>query len=115
MPLRFLLRDACKGPYSPVIRTFDFVLRIDGDVYFWNKTGFDFVYVRPKQGYATADIFVPREIWETRDTKHIRHYLAQHLRGALEIILSRMTKKQMAVERERLLADFDSALRVFFM
>ncbi len=113
MPLRFLLRDACKGPYSDTIKTFDFVLRIDGDICYWNRSGFGYVYVRPAMGYATADIFVPREVWEPRDGRQIRAYLATNLRGAMVVILDRMEKKKIAVDRTRLLANVDSALQGF--
>jgi hypothetical protein len=113
MPLRLLLRDVCKGPYSKDISTFDFVLRIDGDMWYWKKSGFDNVFVRPKQSCATADIFVPREIWEPRDAKKIREYLATHLRGALEVILTRMLRSKISVERERLLSDINVALHDF--
>jgi hypothetical protein len=113
MALRRLFDATMSGSYSPAIWDFGPVLRIDGALWFWNREGVDNVRVSPKTGVATADIFVPKAIWQAGDPAALRQYLAENVTTAYERIIERMVSKRLECDQERLREDIARVVRAF--
>lgn len=113
LALRKLLQQECQGPYSDVIKEFALVLRIDGSVQRWGKSGVDNVRLFQKAEYATADVFVPSNVWEKQDVTELRQFLAFGVRSAVADIAQRAAKKKVRVSLELLTSDIDRAVHRF--
>lgn len=113
LELRKLLRQQCQGDYSSAIVEFAFVLRIDGSVQSWGKSGVEVVELQEKNTVATADIFVPREVWDTEDPAKFRCFLAKELRNAVVGISVRAREQKIPMETDRLNADIETAIEKF--
>ncbi len=110
MRLREALREHCRGDYSETIKEFGFVLRIDGEILRWQKTGCDHLRVSPKRGYATVDIFMPIDVWEDHRPSRIPSFLRQHVEEGFAQIMERIASKKIAIRTEELYSDFRKAM-----
>lgn len=113
LALRRALAEHCRGGYSPVLKKFALVLRIDGSVQSWRKRGVDHVRIQKKSGYATADIFMPADIWKDESADKIRAYLATEVEVAIRRIIESAQKVKVQIESGRLLDDLDAAVKAF--
>lgn len=113
LELRKLLRRGCPGPYSSVIKEFAIVLRVDGSVKAWNKTGIDFFALKRKNSCATIDIFVPRTVWLDQGLRAFRQFLAEQMRCAIEEILRHVKKRKIDVSEMQLVGDLEAVLAEF--
>lgn len=109
MTLRQSLARECRGPYGNSIAEFALIARIDGAVQSWGRCGVDNVRIQRKSGYATADIFVPKEVW-LRGAEPFRAFLTENIQAALQAIIDRSEKAKHDVEADRLMADVRRAL-----
>lgn len=80
---RRLLADVCRGPYSKTIKEIVLVLRIDGSVQAWGKRGVEGVALQKKGTFATADIYVSRDVWASQDVHAFRRFLAAGVTSAI--------------------------------
>lgn len=106
MPLRKLLQAHCLGPYSVEVDEFSLVLRVDGDISYWNQEGCDRMRRRKKERYITIDIYVPRSRWENVPGLEIRKYLAACVEDAFQRMIAKLRKDKVAVDGDALLRDF---------
>jgi hypothetical protein len=113
MALRKSLARNTQKAYGEIIKEFAFVLRIDGDIGYWKKTGCDYLRVTPKHGYATVDIFMSEEIWRDGDGGKIRDYLAEHAETGFNMMLNRVKQKKIPLDAELLTSDFERAIGEF--
>lgn len=111
--LRKLLRQECQGPYSQTIKQIAIVLRIDGSVQAWGKSGVETVAIQRKNTFATADIFVPREAWSTANSQELRHFLADGVKTAIERISKSAQDRGISLSHEGLQHDVGSAIDKF--
>lgn len=105
-PLRRLLAELCRGPYSPDVNEFALILRIDGDIYHWEQEGCDRMRRSKKDRYITIDIYVPRHRWEGVSGIEIRRYLATCVEDAFRRMIGKLQKDKVSVEGDALLRDF---------
>lgn len=105
--MRRLLREKCKGPYSPDVDEFALILRFDGNITQWNREGCAYLRRSFKERYITIDIFIPRDRWKGRTGDEIRKYLAAGTREALQRCIARLQKDKTPVDGDRLMADYD--------
>jgi len=112
MRLRLLLREKCNGDYGEELKELAFVLRVDGEIDHWEKTGCDNLRVT-KKGDATIDIFMPIEAWQRKSYEDIRDFLAAHARDGFAQMLKGLLKKGFAFESAKLVADFELAMLRF--
>lgn len=104
MAIRQALAKRCRGPYGASFAEFALVARIDGCVQSWGKRGVDNVRRQRKAKYATADIFVPREVWEEgRET--FAPFLATNVEAAIRAIVDRAGKAGYLIEADLLIRD----------
>lgn len=111
--LRKLLRQECSGPYSTTIKEFALVLRIDGEVQSWGKSGVEGVALRKNNSFATADIFVPRNVWAGDSSHNLRSFLADEVMNAVAKIGRCSQSKKVDLSIDRLSYDVDTAVRQF--
>lgn len=112
--LRQLLKQECRGRYGSTFDEFAFVLRIDGAVQSWRKSGVDHVRLQRKAKYATADIFVPSEVWNGPGRSgRLRRFLATQIVLAAEQIASRAEKAGDSIDALRFTDDVRKAVKKF--
>lgn len=105
-PLRNLLEEHRRGPYSTEVDEFELVLRIDGDIDHWEQEGSDRMRRSKKERYITIDIYVPRKRWEGVSGLEIRRYLAACTEEALHKMIGKLRRDKVAVDGDALLRDF---------
>lgn len=105
-PLRHLLREYCRGPYSPEVDEFSLILRIDGDIYHWEQEGCDRMRRSKKERYITIDIYVPRNRWEGVSGIEIRRYLADCVEDAFHRMIAKLQRDKVVVDGDALLRDY---------
>ena len=103
LALRRLLQQRCVGPYGPTVSEFALVLRIDGSVKAWGKSGAENAAFQKKGSFATVDIFMPINAWSGCDSASIRKVIAMGVLGAIEALaeLSEQKKIDIAIDRLR--------------
>ena len=112
--LRKLLAAEWVGPYGTLIDELGLVLRIDGSVQAWERTGVDAVVIRNGRRVATADIYIPREAWARQDAgAYFCNLLAANVKAAVEAIVRQAHKKKVDVQQDALFHDLDMALSKF--
>lgn len=89
------------------------MLRIDGALSNWHKTGCDYLRVTPKHGYATVDIFMPEETWQGGDRIRISGYLDKYTRTGFQMMLERVLRKNITIDSEALTKDFEASMLEF--
>lgn len=110
MQFRQALAMECLGPYSPSLKEFALVVRIDGSVQSWGKSGVDNVRLQRKSNYASADIFVPKAVW-VEGPEVFRAFLATGIEAAIETIVHRVEQAQVQVESVQLIGDVKRAMK----
>jgi hypothetical protein len=113
LALRQLLARTCVGPYSELIREFRLVLRIDGSIWHWEKTGPEGARIQKKSGYATVDIYMPKSAWDGKDPSSIREFLATETANAVALIADRAYEAGVPLDRQHLASDIDAVMRAF--
>lgn len=108
-PLRNLLEAHCRGPYSPDVDEFSLVLRVDGDIAYWEQEGCDRMRRSKKKRYITIDIYVPQWRWEGVPGIEIRTYLAACVEDAFQRMIGKLKRDKVAVDGDALLRDFAMA------
>jgi hypothetical protein len=111
--LRNALSEHCKGDYSETIKSFDFVLRIDGALWHWRKTGCGNLRVSPKLGYCAIDIFMPVEVWEDPRASRIPSYLHHYTEEGFEKMMARVASKKITIACDEFCIDFGRAMAAF--
>lgn len=109
MALRQALANECRGPYGEGFREFALVVRIDGSVQSWGKSGVDNVRLQRKLKYATADIFVPKAIWASAPGA-FRVFLATQIAAAIKAIVDRAEKAGDPIDSDSLISDVERAV-----
>ena len=113
LALRKLLQQECQGPYSRTVKEFAIILRIDGSVQSWSRSGTESVALQGRSTYATADIFVPKEAWSGVNSSSFRRFLAAEVRNALIKIAVFVQGRKVPVSIDRLTHDVDIAIEKF--
>jgi hypothetical protein len=113
MDLRVLLAQECRGPYGQSLSEIALVLRVDGSVQSWSRSDVSNVRIQRKARYATADIFMPSEIWKTGGTLGIREFMLSGATTAIEAILQRAKKQKLEIASEALLGDLQRVALIY--
>jgi hypothetical protein len=106
LPLRKLLAAHCKGPYSSEVREFALILRIGGEMLEFDFKGCERIRRNKKNAYITVDLGFPSSEWKGQSDEHIKRYLAQSVETGLRCCIERLERDGVAVEGDRLLADY---------
>lgn len=109
MALKQSFDQFCAGPYSSEVAEFALVLRVDGDIWHWNRGGCDRMRRSKKDRYITIDIYVPKERWDGASSIEIRRYLAATAEEALQKMLDKLRRDKAPVKEAAILTDFAEA------
>ena len=93
-----LLDQYCKGLYSKEVKEFALVLRIDGNLWHWDKEGCERLRRSFKEEYITIDIMMPKSRWQNQTATVIREYLMDHVEKALRLCVERLEKDKVKVD-----------------
>jgi hypothetical protein len=110
LAFRRLIDQSCRGFYSNTIREFGIVLRIDGSLDRWNKMGVENAAIRQRGSHATADIFVPSEVWSCGNPKAFRQFLALEFEKTIYEIGKIAKRREIEFSLEGLIHDVNSAV-----
>jgi hypothetical protein len=113
LELRRLLARRCNNSYSDVIDEFAPILRIDGEIWSWNKRGCENFRIQKKSRYATFDVFMPVDIWSQGQGSRIRDYLITQLIEGFQTIIKRAEKAGIAIDKAQLNKDLAGVAREF--
>ncbi|MBA9025750.1 hypothetical protein [Peribacillus huizhouensis] len=113
--LRNLLYKYCDNIYCVEMDSIDPVLRVDGEISYWEFEGCEKLRLSKKNRYITIDVGMPRSRWEGVDPVDIRKYLINQLRIALELMLKRLKKEKYTVNDTELWADFSKVEEEFLL
>jgi hypothetical protein len=97
------------------IDSIDPVLRVDGEISYWEFEGCEKLRLCKKNRYITIDVGMPRSRWEGINPVDIRKYLIYQLRNALELMLKRFKKEKYTVNDTELRAYFSKVEEEFFI
>lgn len=109
MALKHCFNQFCAGPYSSEVAEFALVLRVDGDIWHWNRSGCDRMRRSIKDRYITIDIYVPKERWDGVSDIEVRRYLVATAEEALQKMLDKLRRDKAPVEEDRLMTDLAEA------
>ncbi|ALC85157.1 hypothetical protein AM499_04505 [Bacillus sp. FJAT-22090] len=104
--LRKLLYKFCNKIYCKEIDEIAPILRVDGDLAYWEFEGCEKLRLSKKYRYITIDVGMPRSRWEGISAKDIRNYLIDNLKKALELMVKRLEKEKYNVKEDELWNDF---------
>lgn len=110
LEFRKLLWQHCSGVYSSSILEFALVLRIDGSVQAWGKSGVFGVKLTDKKSVATADIYVTEAVWSTNNPRKFRNYIASEVIKAITEIEALAEANNVELEATRLKYDIGVAI-----
>ncbi|WP_028391111.1 hypothetical protein [Bacillus cihuensis] len=102
--LRLLLEKHCNKIYSPQLDEFAPILRVDGDIWFFEFEGCEKLRLYKKQRYITVDIGMPKSKWQNKSSIEIKKYLIDSLVEALNLFVKRI-KKGSPIEDPFVIAD----------
>ena len=105
LTFRRMLADGCRGPYGGTIKEIALVLRIDGSIQAWGKRGVEGVALQKKGAFATADIYVFRDIWAANDLPALKSFLASGVKAAIAEIAEFAVHQGVELMREDLQRD----------
>lgn len=110
MQLRKLLSEACRGCYGSAVHEIALVLRIDGSVQSWCKSGVENLKFLKKNSFISADIYVPSISWSPGASENFIGFVAKEIILSLNMIKNHKNIKKTNLEIETLIADVE---RVF--
>ncbi|MFM9433402.1 hypothetical protein ACFDR9_000439 [Janthinobacterium sp. CG_23.3] len=106
------LSAKCSRGYGKKLKDLGFVLRVDGEIGYWEKVGCDNVAGR-RAGTATVDIFMSNETWQGVSTDELKRFLSKHLREGFVLMLDKLKHLGVEFDEKNLASDFDEAIRLF--
>ena len=113
LDLRRSLAKYCQGKYGSKLEEIALVLRIDGSIQAWMRSGVDHLDIKGRSLYATADIYVPREAWENQDVKSLRSLLAAEVTRAIYAIVLHTLNRGVYIAADELKSDVAAAIEEY--
>lgn len=111
MRLSKLFTKHCSRGYGDTFKYFGFVLRIDGAISYWEKSGCDKLRGR-RSGEATIDVYMPIPVWKAGPLS-IQKYLEVEIRNGFFLMLEKLIKLGVVLDKDNLIADFEVAMAEF--
>jgi hypothetical protein len=111
--LRKLLAEHCNGPFSEEVLEFAPILRVGGAMQEFDFVGCERIRRNRKARYITVDVAFPTTQWKGQNGLHVRQFLIQVVEMGLRCCLDRLRKDKVAVQEEKLLADFTRVKDLF--
>lgn len=106
--------EKCSRGYGGTLTSLGFVLRVDGEIWYWGKDGCDKVAGR-RIGTATVDMYVSKATWQGATALQLKSILVKLLREGLVLMLMKLKHLGVEFDEEHLVSDFNDAIEVFDM
>ena len=103
----------CQSTYCEAIDEYAPVIRVDGPLNKFGDEGITRLRFAKKQRYITADIQIPESVWHPKSKNEIRDYIADKIREAIQLFVSRLKKEKIEVNEEALFSEIDLAIESF--
>lgn len=113
LALRSLLRQKCSKASGGFLKEIALVLRVDGSVQAWGKSGVDNISLQKKKAFVTADIFVPVDVWSTGDASSIRRFLMDQVRCAIRFVIEDVNRQGVALDGKALEDALESVRQLY--
>ncbi|TXT20454.1 MAG: hypothetical protein FD134_2899 [Gallionellaceae bacterium] len=98
LALRSLLRQECSKASGGILKEIALVLRVDGSVQAWGKSGVENISFQKMKAFVTADIFVPVDVWSTGDASSIRRFLLDQVACAIRLVVEDVNRQGVALD-----------------
>ena len=108
-----LLLQHCRESHCPNISHYALALRIGGEFGDFGEEGVAMVRRNKKERFISAEIIIPKSVWQPKTPNQLRDYLAVEMRNALRKCVTRLQKDKEQVNEIRLLRDIDAAVEEF--
>ena len=106
-PLRDLF-EKWTGEYSPAVREFVFLLRIDGEIHqyskLWNMIGAQ--KAKRKRDWVEVEIVVPEEWWKEGRGELYKYHLTEEIEKGLLSIVDLLRRNRYEINSDALLSDW---------
>lgn len=112
LKLRKNLAEKCSNGYGNGLKELAFILRIDGALWHWDKSGCSNLRAN-KKGEASVDIYMPVDIWKPGDKERIKHFLITETKNGFYMMIDKLTKLNISFNAELLIQDFNQAMDSF--
>ena len=106
------LIEKCSRGYGSGLKSLGFVLRVDGEIWHWEKDGCDKVAGR-RTGSATVDLYVSGTTWRGATEEHLKGILIALLQEGFVLMVNKLKHLKVEFESEKLSLDFNDALEIF--
>lgn len=112
MELRSKFSSHCRREYGRGFKELGIVLRIDGRLWHWKKSGCANLRVT-KDGDISIDVFMPKGTWQESDGRSIRAFLATETSNAARMAIERLKEKRVDFRASEFESDVMSAIAEF--
>lgn len=109
LSLRRSLSENCQRGYGEKLKEIAFVLRIDGKIWHWEKSGCENLKIK-KAGLASIDIFMPITVWQNRTPKEIMLFIKNEITIGFFLILEKLKARKIEFDEINLIRDFETAI-----
>lgn len=107
------LRDSCTSTYCEAIDEYAPVIRVDGAIQQFGKEEITRLRFAKKKRYITADIQIPENVWTVKTKNELRDYIAQKVREAIVLFVTRLKMENIEVDEKSLFKDIDVGIGYF--
>ncbi|WP_141243638.1 hypothetical protein [Pseudomonas indica] len=109
LALRSLLRQVDSKTSGGVLKEIALVLRVDGSVQAWGKSGVDNISFQKRKAFITADIFVPADVWSAGDAVSIRRFLWDQIMCAIRLVVEYVNRQGISLDGTNLKEALENA------
>lgn len=108
-----LLCEHCVSTYCSEVDHYALALRVGGSITDYDEEKIWKVRRSKKDRYIGADIDIPMLVWSSRTTDELKYYLSEKVIEAIVILVNRLKKDKVDVDKEGLLNEVKNAILKF--
>jgi len=113
IPLYRALAKHVTSTHCAAIDEYAIVLRVDGSLDKFGEEGLARLRFAKARRYITVDIQIPEAVWQPMSKSQTQAYLANQVRSAINMCVSRLIKEKYAVAEERLQVQVEAAINEY--
>lgn len=113
IPLYRALSKHVTSTHCSAIDEYAIVLRVDGSLDKFGEEGLARLRFAKARRYITVDIQIPETVWQPMSKSQTLAYLANQVRSAITMCVSRLNKEKYAVAEELLRVQVETAINEY--